>query len=484
MPPLRRPSTSRRVHVPARTGLLAAETDVLVVGGGPAGIGAALGAADAGAGVVLAERFGFLGGNATAALVMPWMSFHTGRPRAPRRGDAGLFPSDHGEGEPVVAGKQREVVERLIEDGGALPPSDATGYTVPFDPEVFKLVAFDLLDEAGVDYLLHSFASGVRTAADPREVVFETKSGPLVVAAKVVVDGTGDGDIAAAVGAGFDVGRDLDGLTQPMTLLFRMVEFVQPEFAHYVRHHPDQWRSVHGLEELVDRATAAGVLNLPREDILFFGTTHDREVAVNSTRVTRVLGTDVWDLTRAELESHRQMRQLAEFFRRYVPGFADAYVAQSGVTVGVRETRRIRGRYVLTGEDVLTARKFDDVIARGTYPVDIHSPTGRGTMLRTVPADDAYDIPLRCLLPLGVDHLLTAGRCISGTHEAHSSYRVTPTAMATGHAAGVCAAIAALTGCAPAEVPAAAVQAELLRQGADLRGIAVEPERDAASVAR
>ena len=446
----------------------AAEADVLVVGGGPAGLGAALAAADAGADVVLVERYGFLGGNATAALVMPWMSFHTRRPQPPRLGDVGLFPTDHGEGEPVVAGKHIEVIDRLIEAGGALPPSAATGYTVPFDPEVFKTVALDLLDASGVRYLLHAFASGVRTPGRAAEVVFETKSGPVVVTARATIDCTGDGDVAAAAGAPFEIGREPDGLVQPMTLMFRLVGYDAAAFGAYVSEHPDQWRSVHGLWDLVDEATAAGDLDLAREDILFFGSAHPGEVAVNSTRVSQVFGTDVFDLTRAEAVSHRQMSQVAAFLRDYVPGFADSYVAQSGVQVGVRETRRILGGYVLTGEDILTARKFDDVIARGTYPVDIHNPHGKGTVLRSVPAGDAYDVPLRCLLPRDVDDLLTAGRCISGTHEAHSSYRVTPTAMATGQAAGVCAALAAARGCAPRRVEIGAVQAELIRQGADL----------------
>jgi hypothetical protein len=418
---------------------------------------------------VLVERYGFLGGNATAALVMPWMSFHTRRPKPPELGDVGLFPADHGEGEPVVAGKHIEVIDRLIEAGGAIAPSPETGYTVPFDPEIFKNVALDLLDEAGVQYLFHSFASGVVAPNDPHHVVFETKSGPVVVRAKDTVDCTGDGDVAAAAGAPYAIGRESDGLTQPMTLMFRMVEFNAKEFQEYARAHPDQWRSVHGLWDLVEEATEAGDLDLPREDILFFGTAHPREVAVNSTRVTHALGIDVWNLARAEAVSRRQMDQVARFFQAYVPGFESAYVAQSGVQVGVRETRRVLGDYVLTGEDILSARKFPDVIARGTYPVDIHNPTGKGTVLRSVPPGDAYDIPLRCLLPRGVEHLLTAGRCISGTHEAHSSYRVTPTAMATGQAAGVCAALAASSGKAPRDVPVEAVQAELIRQGADLR---------------
>jgi hypothetical protein len=149
-----------------------------------------------------------------------------------------------------------------------------------------------------------------------------------------------------------------------------------------------------------------------------------------------------------------------------VPGFETAYVVQSGTRIGVRETRRIVGEYVLTLDDVLGVRKFDDAIARSTYPVDIHSPTGPGTVLRRLPEGQWYEVPLRCLIPKGVDNLLVAGRCISGTHEAHSSYRVTPTAMATGQAAGVCAALACASGRAPRDVPAGEVQDILRRQGA------------------
>jgi hypothetical protein len=204
---------------------------------------------------------------------------------------------------------------------------------------------------------------------------------------------------------------------------------------------------------------------------LFFGTPHAHEVSVNSTRVTGVLGTDIWDLTYAEWQSRRQMRQIAAFLRRYVPGFDQAYVAQSGVNIGVRETRRIVGEYQLTAADVLEARKFDDVIARGAYPIDIHNPSGSGTILQHLPPGEAYDIPLRCLLPQHVEQLIVAGRCICGTHEAHSSYRVMPIAMATGQAAGVCAALAARAGQTPRAFPAAHVQRELRRQGADLRGM-------------
>jgi glycine/D-amino acid oxidase-like deaminating enzyme len=471
MPALARPPRAVTIMLPPREALLAGEADVLVVGGGPAGIGAALGAAEAGAAVVLAERYGFLGGNATAALVMPLMSFHTQRAAFEHPGATRLFPTDHGPGDPVVAGALARLLHRLVSTGGAIAPSLDTGYTVPFDPEQFKLAALDLLDEAGVRMLLHAFASEVEQGGPVRGVVFETKSGPVVVRARVVVDCTGDGDIAARAGAAYEIGREEDGLVQPMTLMFRMVRFEQAAFEAYVREHPDQWRGVHGLWELIRKATEAGELDLPREDILFFGTPHEGEVSVNSTRVMRVLGTDVFDWTRAELESRGQMRQIAAFLCRYVPGFERAYVAQSGVHTGVRETRRIVGEYRLTAEDVLAGRKFDDVVARGAYPVDIHNPKGSGTTLKRLPAGEAYDIPLRALLPRGVEGLLVTGRCLSGTHEAHSSYRVMPIVMATGQAAGVCAALAARRGVSPRKVPVAEVQAALLDQGADLRHI-------------
>lgn len=465
MPPLRRPESPVPLLLPARRALQVAKADVLVVGGGPAGLGAALGAAWAGARVTLVERHGFLGGNATAALVMPLMSFHTQRAEL-ARGGTRLLPRDHGPGEPIIAGALLRLLERLVRNGGAIPPSLDTGFVVPFDPEIFKWTATEMLDEAGVQFLFHAFASGVLGDGQVEGVIFETKSGPVVIHADVTVDCTGDADIAAQAGCPFEVGRESDGLVQPMTLMFRVADFQHSPFFDYVRSHGDQWRGVHGLWDLVHKATLAGELDLPREDMLFFDTLHPHEVAVNSTRVMRVLGTDVWDLSHAEYQGRRQVRQIAAFLRKYVPGFEQSYVMQTGSHIGVRETRRISGEYQLTADDLLGARKFEDAIARGSYPLDIHNPAGKGTLLEHLPPGESYDIPLRALLPRGVDRLMVAGRCISGTHEAHSSYRIMPICMATGHAAGVAAALAVRSGRAVGELPAARVQDELRRQGA------------------
>ena len=339
---------------------------------------------------------------------------------------------------------------------------------VPFDPEILKLEALNMVESAGVELLFHAFASGVVDDKGVWGVVFETKSGPIVVEAKVIVDCTGDGDIAAFAGAPFEAGRSKDCLVQPMTLMFLIEGFVRERFGDYVKAHPDQWHGVQGLTALMKEASAKDELCIPRENILLFGSVHESQVLVNSTRILNIQGTDVWDLTRAELEGRRQVAQLTSFFRKYVPGFEKAYLQQSGMTTCVRESRRIMGEYVLTAKDVLDAHKFDDVIALGSYPVDLHNPKGKGTILKKIKPGQAYDIPLRCLIPLKVENLVVGGRCISGTHVANASYRTMPICMATGQAAGVCAAIAAKNNQTPRTVNAKDVQKELVKQGAIL----------------
>ena len=469
MPVAKRPINE--ITLPARNAKVLPEADVLVVGGGPAGIGAALGAAEAGARVLLVERYGFLGGSATAGLVLTMASYYTSsETKLERTNDVTLFPTDHGVGKPIIGGVWEKLVERLVLAGGAFAPSTKTGYMVPFDPEIFKLVTLEMLNAAGVELLFHCFASGVISNGNQIEgVVFETKSGPIVAKAKVIIDATGDGDVAAFAGASFEVGRSRDRMVQPMTLMFLIEGFVLQRFREYVLAHPDQWHGVNGLTALMQEASAKGELNVPRENILLFGNVHEGHVLVNSTRVLDTLGTDVWDLTRAELEGRKQVAELTRFFRKYVPGFEKAYVQQSGIITCVRESRRIMGEYVLTAKDVLEARQFEDAIALGSYPIDLHSPTGKGTILKKIKPGAAYSIPLRCLIPLEVDGLVVAGRCISGTHVANASYRTMPICVATGQAAGVCAALAAINSQSPRTVKAAEVQKELLRQGAILK---------------
>jgi hypothetical protein len=437
--------------------------DVLVVGGGPAGLAAAAGAARLGVRVRLVERFGFLGGNLTAGLVGPCMTSYSqdGKHR-------------------LIAGVFGDFVDRMVAVGGALDPggipsgSAWSGYIVtghervtPFEPEAAKRVALDLIRDSGSSLLLHSFVvDAIVESGELRAVVLANKGGLAVQPARTVVDCTGDGDVAAFAGVPTAQGRDADGLTQPATLFFRVANVDDAAVARWVQEHPDETRL---FESIVGPAREAGRFPAPRRGIGLYRTQEPGVWRVNTTRILHVDGTDPWQLTRAELEGRDQVHALVEFFRAKLPGFADAKLFDTATTVGIRETRRIVGEYVLTLEDLTSGRDFPDTIALAGYPVDIHSPLGAGVGTDgLVEVANVYRIPFRCLLPTRVDGLLVAGRCLSATHEALAAVRVMPIAFAMGHAAGIGAALAVRDGRAPRRVPAEAVRDELRRQGAIL----------------
>jgi len=405
---------------------------VLVAGGGPAGLAAAVAAARRGAETLLIERYGFLGGMATAGLVNPFMSWHV-------------------DGEPLVAGIFQEMLDRMRAAGGYGCQRQPTA----FDPEVFKRAADQLCQEVGVQLRLHTFVTRVRLRSSRiSRVQTESKSGPEEWRARVYIDCTGDADLAFRAGVPCDHGREQDGLAQPMTLNFRMAN-VELE-----RMPPRE-----EINRLFDEAKAEGVLHQPRENLLFFYTLRAGVVHFNTTRVLGLSGANAQDLTAAEMEARRQAHELAHFLTARVPGFEQAYLQQCAPQIGVRESRRIRGEYTLTADDVVQAHKFPDGIARSNYPIDIHNPAGSGTVIRDVPEGDYYEIPYRCLLPVGVDNLLVAGRCVSATHEAQASLRVMPQCFAMGEAAGLAAAMAVQRRLLPREVPAEDVRQALRGQG-------------------
>jgi FAD-dependent oxidoreductase family protein len=276
---------------------------------------------------------------------------------------------------------------------------------------------------------------------------------------------------------------DARGRVQPASLMFRLSHVDLAALSVYVRQHPEQMRSslkthertpdaltaVAGLYELWDAARERGAVHVPRELVSFFASPYADEVTVNMTRVVNVDPLDPDDLTRAEVEARAQVMELFDFFRADVPGFANARIAATATQIGVRESRRIAGEYTLTADDVLHARTFDDAVARSAYPIDIHNPSGSGTTTHRLPAGSSYEIPYRCLVPLLVDDLLVAGRCISTTHEALASTRLTPTVMTLGQAAGTAAALSVADGVTPRALDPVALRARLIADGVDLR---------------
>jgi len=450
-------------------------TDVLVIGGGNAGCAAALAAARHGARTLLVERYGFLGGTATAAMVGPWMTFHSGNDR-------------------IVGGIAQEIVERLVAMGGSpghIPDaSDYVATITPFDPELHKALLFEMMAESGVELLLHAYflealrdgSGGVRGAR------VATVGGPLEFEAAVTIDASADAYVAASAGVGLQQG-DARGRVQPASLMFRLSHVDLAQTAAYVREHPEQMRSslspeqrdahaltaVAGLYDLWNAARERGDVSVPRELVSFFISPYPDEVTVNMTRVTEIDPLDPFDLTRAEIESRAQAMELLAFFRRDVPGFANARIAATAAQIGIRESRRIVGVYTLTADDVLAARPFDDAVARSAYPIDIHNPSGAGTTTHRLPPGASYEIPYRCLVPEKVDRLLVAGRCISTTHEAHASTRLTPTVMTLGQAAGTAAAFCAERKGRPRDIDVRELRAALVRDGVDLRRTASVP---------
>lgn len=467
--------------------------DVAVIGGGPAGIAAAVAAARLGVRVILVERYGFLGGMSTAALVTPMMTFSAG-------------------GRLVIAGVAQELVERLIEMGGSpghVP--DPVGFVdtvTPVDPEAMKAAAEEMVLESGAEVLYHCLATGVtresameRKEAEAEEeeerstpkpaararvasVEISSKGGSLSVVAKQFVDCTGDADIVCLAGGAWRAGRDGDGLTQPGTVFVRMAGVDLSKVAAYVAEHPDDfilrapaggggevhlpYMGVCGFFSKVAQARLAGEFPVERDRVLFFAGVHPGEVFVNMTRVQSRSTLAVEDLTSAEIQGRRQVRAVVDFLKARIPGFEHAYVVQTGAQVAFRETRRIIGEYVLNEDDILSGREFADGIARGAFPIDIHSPDGHGLVAKRINGGVSYSIPYRSLVPAELDGVLVAGRCISTTHEAHASTRVMPTCFATGQAAGTAAALAVLHGTEPRRVPVALIRSELRKQGAIL----------------
>ncbi len=435
---------TERVHEPARETDVVIDADVVVCGGGPAGVGAALAAAREGARTVLLEKQICLGGMATAGMVNRLGPYHDQR-------------------DIILRGIPWEILNRLIERGLAqapiiCEPANWSDYWLVFDPEGMKRLLDELLLEAGVEVCFDTqIVAPVMAANTLRGVIVETKSGRQAVLGKVLIDATGDGDVAARAGAPFDKGRDGDGLLQPMTLFFKCLNMNWPQAYAYVTEH-------YAALLAHARETAGNDFVLPGTDSYL----HREETYFNCLHDYGRDGTRVEDISQAAFELRRKLWGNTEVLRRYVPGCESISLSASATAMGVRETRRIRGAYTLTIDDILAGRQFDDQVYRYACFVDIHEPSpatkSRDTGRCPTPGQ-SYGVPYRCLVPQQVENLLVAGRCLSASHEALASVRMMPSCLAMGQAAGTAAAMAVHDHLAPRQVASAALRKRLASQG-------------------
>ncbi len=408
--------------------------DVIVAGGGLAGTFAAIAAAREGARTALFEQYGFLGGMATAAPVSVFMQYHVA--------------VGNGQIRELVQGLFTETIRRLRARGMMLE----TPFS--FDDLALRGVLDDLVTEAGVELFFHTFVTGVRTRGDRITALrYAGKGGLAEAAARVFIDATGDGDLAHAAGCPFDVGRE-DGRMQPLTPTFLLAGVDAARL-------PPRGEVARLMREAHERGESpiagAGYWPTPHPDMLFFNTCHVWNRSALDTR----------DLSRAEIEGRRLVRSIVEALRRVVPGLENAYLARAGSTIGVRETRHLKGLYTLTREDVMAGRPFDDGIARNAFEIDIH-PLKPGEKKENTPLAPGvfYEVPYRCLLPSeGPVNLLVACRALSATHAAHASARTLPTMAGVGEAAGLAAAKALKKRGRVAAVDGAALKVELIARG-------------------
>ncbi len=415
--------------------------DVIVCGAGPAGICAAVAAARQGAKVALLERYGVPGGNLTCGHVGPILGM-------------------------VGKGTMRDELMALLE----VPDNDMIGRVgVAHDMQRAKTVLTEFIHHENIEVYLQTMAADA-LVEDHRVtgVVISTKEGLLALEGKVVVDATGDGDVAAFAGCQIEKGRE-DGLMQPVTLEFTLDNVDEDRGVICIGDVDDVEFNGQRFLDYCKQCAQKGMLPEHLAAVRLHPTVHKGERQVNTTQANGVDSTKIEDLYPAELALRGQIDTLIRFFRENLPGYENCKYIASGTTTGIRESRRVVGEYLITAEELAAGKRFDDVVVhRAEFIVDIHNPAGAGQAEEKIQYVVPYDLPYGCFVPKGVDGLMTAGRCISGTHRAHASYRVMSICMAMGQAVGVAAALCARQGCQPRELDVKALQKELAALGVEL----------------
>jgi len=436
------------IEEPARQVPIYGEYDVVVLGGGPAGIAAAVAAARAGRPTLLIERYGFLGGMGTAAGVTNFCGLH-----------ANVF----GEMHRVVQGVASDLLARIDRLGGLNAPHLILGkiFAQAYDTAAYKIAADDLLTHHKVDILFHALGAGVvMDGSRIRALMVETKAGRQAVLGHIFIDCSGDGDLAVWAGAPFEVGDNAGGMLYP-SMMFRL-NGIDPAKAG------DAWRTIPALME---KAEAAGTHKFPRKSAIVRPQKSQIEWRVNFTQVARsdggaISGIDPDDMTRGEIEGRRQAVEAFAFLRT-VPGFENSYIVDLPPQLGIRETRRVIGGYLLSGEDVLGCASFADSIGVNGWPKESHVPGDVVFEFPPIPESRGYnELPYRMLVPEGVDNLLMAGRCASMTHEGQSAARVSGACFVMGEAAGTAAALALSGNTIPRDISVEKLQHQLREQGA------------------
>ena len=385
--------------------------DVAVIGGGFAGVAAAIAAARGGAKVIIVEKSNALGGSATNCLVNPFMPYKTKINGDPTSLSAGIF---------------KEIHERLEARGAMVGES--------FLEEELKYVMSEMVADEGIALLYHAYIfKAERDGGQITSVSVATKKGEMKIEADYFIDASGDAQLAYLAGCPTVLGRESDNLCQPMTLCFRLGNVDVEKF----------YASRPALKEAHAKALEEGELINPRENILVFRTPIKNVLHFNTTRVIKKNPTDPEDVTEAELLARRQVYEIYDFMKKHADGLEDSFLMMTAAEIGVRESRMIVGDYVLTESDCRAFTKFADGIAACNYDIDIHNPEGTGTSHYYFPEGEFYTIPYRSLIPTGVDNMLVAGRCISSDHGAQASYRIMPTVCCIGEAAGSAIAMAA-----------------------------------------
>lgn len=463
---------------------IVAEADVIVAGGGPGGLPAAVAAARNGAKTILIERYGFLGGNATAGLVVPILG-HTAASRImPLYGDISNRSNI-----PIAEGLLKETVERMHKLRGAPSWQEALNFWgIKFNAEAFKRVADEMVIESGVKLFLHSLVAD--TIVDNDRIIgliIESKSGRQAIMGKVVIDATGDADVAFHAGASTTKGRLFDGLTMPMGCHFHLDGL--PDMTEEQR------------DDAYDQLRQAALSRRFHIYSPMFSGNHSYQSDHRTFGGIRWAGdsTNVCDLTRIEIANRREIWKVLDFINNEIQvdgvEFSDVYLRQSPAQIGPRESRQVIGDYVLTRKDLQKGQKFDDSIARGSWWVDYHCPYGHGlpvshcmiecpqgpkcpfwiaehdkTMIHEKdiypPDNDWYDIPYRSITAKGIKNLLISGRCISATSEGMSGIRVMGTCMAIGQAAGIAGSIAATKNTSVHKVDHQFLRSKLIEEGA------------------